>query len=656
MKTPPPIPGTATTERPAVTRTVAKGPLVVAQRGTVTAVSDLPAPEGWAVFQGAHARLGPSRSGPDTDLEAMTEDVLALAGTWLQERRGGAAAAMVQAHLRHVLALVEPDSALALRLRARLVAEADFAAGESAGILALVEQTRGVSDPLARADVLSAAVQCLLDPDDGPLRRALATELVGLSIHTGRQIDVLVGTLMMTATMFLEADVRAERGLAELRALASTAEHRGVQLAVSSIDVTLAVRAGRLADAERMAQQCAQEGRRAGHPDSATWLAAHLIMIRWFQGRGQELVPLLEKIANSPDLTTVDHSYLSALALARALAGDRQGATSAIAGLRRDGLAELPRTCNWMTMMPGVATTARLLGDVETSAEVYELLLPYAHRPMMAGLGLACFGSMHTTLGTACLTTGNLDQAVEHFRLGIVDNEALGHRPAVALSRRLYAEALSRRGNPQDAAASLREFTAAAEEVRLIGIPLPTARRRPAPDPARCTREGDQWLVSWNRRVVVLEHSVGMGHLAMLLADPGREIAAVDLVAGLAGARSLSDPVTDQPVLDRTAVQEYRQRLAQLDEELAAAPDAPGRRPQVDARAESDWLLAELAAARGVRGQSRRFADNDERARIAVTRAIRRALERIEQGDPVVGAHLRSTVSTGGRCCYRVRR
>jgi hypothetical protein len=362
-------------------------------------------------------------------------------------------------------------------LRARLVAEADFAAGESAGILAVVEEARTSTDAVARADVLTAAVQCLLGPDDGPLRQALATELIGLSVLTGREVDVLIGALMTTATMFLEADVRAERGLAELRALVSASGHRGLALAVSAIDVTLAVRAGRLADAERMAHECAREGRRTGHPDAAAWLALQLIMIRWFQGRMPEVIPHLEDLVNSPMLTTVDYSFLAALALARALAGDRRGAVSALARLRQHGLAKLPRTCNWITVIPGAATAARLLGDVDTSAEAYELLLPYAHRPTMAGLGQACWGSLHSTLGTTCLTTGDIDKAVEHFRQGIRDNEILQHWPAVALSRRLYAHALSLRGRPQDAEASQRAFAEAIEDARLIGIPVPAARR-----------------------------------------------------------------------------------------------------------------------------------------------------------------------------------
>jgi DNA-binding SARP family transcriptional activator len=436
---------------------------------------DLPPPP-ITVATASTVRDGPARGEHEMGVEAMAADVLALAGTWLQERRGSAAGAIVQARLRHVLALADPESSLALRLRARLVAEADFAAGESAGILAVVEESRTSTDPMARADVLTAAVQCLLGPDDGAVRQALATELIGLSVHTGRDGDVLIGALMTTATMFLEADVRAERGLAELRALASACGHRGVTLAISAIDVTLAVRAGRLADAERMAEQCAREGRQAGHPDAGAWHALHLIMIRWFQGRTPELIPLLEQIVNSPTLTTVDYSYLAALAMARALARDRRGAASALARLNRHGLAKLPRTCNWITIIPGVATAARLLGDVETAAEAYELLLPYAHRPTMAGLGVACWGSVHSTLGTACLTIGDLDKAVEHFREAIRDNEVLAHWPAVALSRRLYAHALAIRGNPQDAATCQRAFAAAVEDARLVGIPLPTTR------------------------------------------------------------------------------------------------------------------------------------------------------------------------------------
>jgi hypothetical protein len=94
---------------------------------------------------------------------------------------------------------------------------------------------------------------------------------------------------------------------------------------------------------------------------------------------------------------------------------------------------------------------------------------------------------------------------------------------------------------------------------------------------------------------------------------------------------------TEQPVLDRTAVQQYRQRLAEL--------------PEADP--EREWLLAELAASTGLGGRPRRFANDAERARVAVGRAIRRTIAAIGQADQVIGAHLRGCVHTGARCWYR---
>ncbi len=41
-----------------------------------------------------------------------------------------------------------------------------------------------------------------------------------------------------------------------------------------------------------------------------------------------------------------------------------------------------------------------------------------------------------------------------------------------------------------------------------------------------------------------------------------------------------------------------------------------------------------------------------ERARVAVGKAIRRALARITDADAVIGEHLRQTVHTGARCSY----
>jgi hypothetical protein len=152
---------------------------------------------------------------------------------------------------------------------------------------------------------------------------------------------------------------------------------------------------------------------------------------------------------------------------------------------------------------------------------------------------------------------------------------------------------------------------------------------------------------------VLVEHSLGMQYLAVLLANPGQEIQAVELAAGprLDGAAAVN--TTAQPMLDEAARSAYRQRLAGLEAEI----DEYDWRGDVESaervRAEREWLVAELASAAGLGGWVRSFPTGHERARIAVGKAIRRALKRIATADPAIGEELRTTVQTGLRCCYR---
>ena len=166
---------------------------------------------------------------------------------------------------------------------------------------------------------------------------------------------------------------------------------------------------------------------------------------------------------------------------------------------------------------------------------------------------------------------------------------------------------------------------------------------------ATCAREGRHWRVALGARAVLVKHSVGMFHLAVLLANANVEINAAELAAGVGRLRARTVTVA-QPILDRSAIQRYRKRLAELRAEIDEYEGGP---EQVDkARAERDWLVAELGAGTSLGGRARSFSDSGERARIAVGKAIRRAISRIHDADELVGEHLRHSVSTGMRCAY----
>lgn len=594
----------------------------------------------------AAARAGNAR--------AMAIAALGLGGLWVHEHRRGAASALVTARLSHALSLVDTRSSLAVRLRVRLAGESDYGTGGHAAIVDALDEARAAADPVVRAEALSIAHHCLLGPEHGELRQTLAGELVTESFRTGRRSDLLMGILWQTVDRFLAADPHAARRLTEVRDLLSDEDHLAVGFVVSAIEVMLAVRTGHLDRAEELADACARRGTAAGDVDAPAWHVGQLVAIRWYQGRLAELMPILDELVDSASLSPVDNSCLGALAVAAASTGDRRKAISALALLRGHDLANLPRSSTWLVTMNAIVQAAHLLGDTETSERAYQLLSPFADLPMMASLGVACFGSVHHALGVACLTTGDAERAVTHLSAAVQQNLALAHWPAVVESRLRLAQALTRRAQPKDAAAARLEMATATREAAALDLTIRGESPRDAPRAALvCTREGRYWRISLGHRSTSVEHNIGMFHLAVLIANPGQEIPAIDLAAGVA---ALSNPngggASGQSMLDHVAVRDYRERLARLRNEIdeleATDPERAALR-----RAERDWLVAELARATGIGGRPRRFPDEAERARVAVGKAIRRAILRIAETDALVAEHLQNTVHTGLRCYYR---
>nr|BFE80336.1 hypothetical protein GCM10020093_029370 [Planobispora longispora] len=363
------------------------------------------------------------------DGPAMARAALGLGGVWVQEHRTAAEAAMVRARQRRALAAVDPAGPLAVRLRARLCAEEDYRRGTHGTVLRALAEARESGDAVATAEALSLAHHCLMDPRYRELRLELAQELIGQASWTGRRSDVLMGLLWRSVDLFLAADAHAERSLHELRDLLAVEDHLAVGFVVSAIEVMLAVRAGRFAHAEALAASCAERGHAAGDDDAVGWYGAQIAVIRWYQGRIGELVPALEKLVRTPALGSADYAYFAVLAVAAATAGDQHLARGMLARLRGAGLAELPRGRSWLAAMHGVVEASHLLDDAGTAAQAYDLLVPFAHLPMIASLGVACFGSTHLTLGTAALTAGRIDTAVEHLGQAVDGNLALGHWP-----------------------------------------------------------------------------------------------------------------------------------------------------------------------------------------------------------------------------------
>jgi hypothetical protein len=187
----------------------------------------------------------------------------------------------------------------------------------------------------------------------------------------------------------------------------------------------------------------------------------------------------------------------------------------------------------------------------------------------------------------------------------------------------------------------------------------------PEPVATLFLREGEYWTIG-RRRHFRLRHSKGLAYLAQLLARPGRELHALDLLCrgriadGLGLGRSFGEG--EEPCelegstvdvrLDAVARASYRSRLAELRTAVEEATATGDLGTAAAAREELEWIGRELAHAFGIGQRARGLPSPAERARQSVTKAIRVAIDRIGSEDADIARHLDRTVRTGTYCSY----
>ena len=160
--------------------------------------------------------------------------------------------------------------------------------------------------------------------------------------------------------------------------------------------------------------------------------------------------------------------------------------------------------------------------------------------------------------------------------------------------------------------------------------------------------------MAFEGRAVRVRDLKGMHYIARLLAEPGREFQALDLVALESGGNVTFSELGDAgEMLDPQAKLAYRRRLVETEEDLEEARTLGDAARVTQVEVERDFLVRELSRAVGLGGRDRRAGSASERARASVTRAIRQALMRIREHDPPLGKHLEHAVRTGTFCAYR---
>src|ERR1700686_4412960 len=179
--------------------------------------------------------------------------------------------------------------------------------------------------------------------------------------------------------------------------------------------------------------------------------------------------------------------------------------------------------------------------------------------------------------------------------------------------------------------------------------------------------EGDYWTIAYEGKTARLKDAKGLHYIAHLIAHPGEEIRALDLVSRIGGGGdetvektsavdlSRSDTATGDlghagEILDAQAKAAYQRRLTELEEELEEAREFKDEERIAKAEDEREALGRELRGAIGLAGRDRRGASATERGRIAVTKAIRLSLNKIAENDASLGRLLSTKIKTGTVC------
>jgi non-specific serine/threonine protein kinase len=206
-------------------------------------------------------------------------------------------------------------------------------------------------------------------------------------------------------------------------------------------------------------------------------------------------------------------------------------------------------------------------------------------------------------------------------------------------------------------------ISSAEQKIERARESTPGSSMLPTQEESLFLRQNDYWIVRYHGHTAFLKSTRGLRYLAVLLRNSGREFHVRELLAPpldtstLAAAFRVHGRVTGGlyagiPVLDARAKAEYKCRLNELQQDLNEAERFNDPLRRTEAQNEIQMITDRLASAVGLGGRDRKTSSDAERARSAVTKCIRKAIQKIGDAIPSLGYHLAARIKTGYFCSY----
>ncbi len=142
-----------------------------------------------------------------------------------------------------------------------------------------------------------------------------------------------------------------------------------------------------------------------------------------------------------------------------------------------------------------------------------------------------------------------------------------------------------------------------------------------------------------------------MSYICHLLQNPGQEIHAISMREML--TQNISYSSTTEEVIDKKALEEYKMRLKEIDEEMDEAEYNQDLASKARLNDERETLLSEISRATDRSGQPRKISTDRERARQSVSKAIHTALDSIKKEHEALWYHFNNSIKIGEYLSYQ---
>jgi hypothetical protein len=476
-----------------------------------------------------------------------------------------------------------------------------------------VADAERTNQPELLADCLDAALACNWGPDELDVRVGLSARLDEIAAHalhaTARVQAHMWGLQVACEALDLQSIHRHMRALDRLGEESPTA-----LFFAASRRLMLDLLRGRTDTAHELIAVATEASEQASLPDA--WMVLGSMQGYAAAQAGDvdtcaEIAADMEAFALSEGSTPVcaESAYMWLAA------GRPDKVQELLHTLHGPVLDELPTDVNWLLTLQCTLDAALSVDDRYLIETASRLLEPYAGRAVFNAGAVMFHGLTDDTLARAAA--------------------ALGDGTAAAARRTSALSTYTRLG-----ASWWRD--------RLSSWQPPATVARSA---LRLSPTGDGlWLVGTADLSVPVKALKGYSYLRELLRRPGIPVAAIDLVTS--GTGTVEQPGLGS-ALDASALESYRTRLKDLDADIAEAVDWSDTYRREALEAERDALVDVLLAATGLGGRERATGSSRERARVAATKALTTAIDRIAATDESVGRHLQHTIQTGSSCSYQ---